>query len=158
MSVTPEQSALELRCRGDALHARMPPETQAISGCLLFFELLLPTSSISHTIIQALRILLAHYAHTARTSIAQDSQTPTMVNYVRPKFITKTALKNAPPYVFGDAHLAVDAPPPRVPTCSRCFATIAKCKGGDCDRPDILRCKKCVKGHRAGCEPVCGLP
>jgi hypothetical protein len=76
-----------------------------------------------------------------------------MVNYTRPKYITKTALANANEFAFTAARLAPDAPEPRVPTCTRCLVGIAKY--GTCDKPEGARCEHCVDGNRGSCTLVC---
>lgn len=84
-----------------------------------------------------------------------------MVSFVIPKYITRRALKRARAYRFSAADMARDAQPPRMSTCTRCYASIAKgtrCqdKDGEDGKPDGARCQKCCKGNRGHCFEVGG--
>ncbi|KAK4991044.1 hypothetical protein LTR50_002124 [Elasticomyces elasticus] len=72
-----------------------------------------------------------------------------MVNYEFLKYI-KARMRDNCAWTFSHADLSEAAAAPRISTCIRCFARIAKL-GPHCEKPDDRRCDHCVKGYRSGC-------
>jgi hypothetical protein len=75
-----------------------------------------------------------------------------MVHYPLPKYIKKSALRNAPEFTWSDAAKRTDQDAV-VATCMRCAQNLVKLPN-DCDKAEERRCDHCKDGNRGGCTLV----